>query len=87
MVTDESDTPTKHKQTIQRSDLNVLIRFFRCEGTRVAEEINKADCDTTIDVQDKLKKGQSVLIGTMWVGTYSILLRCRDLLNSKCIVQ
>ena len=35
--------------------LDVLISFFWGEGTAVAEEVDEADGNATVDVEDELK--------------------------------
>jgi len=54
MVADESDTPSKHEQPIQGSNLDVLLGFLRRKCARVTEEIDKADGNATVDIQDEL---------------------------------
>lgn len=45
--------------------LDVLVSFFGSEGARIAEEINKADGNATIDVEDELQDHPSVQIDRM----------------------
>ena len=60
MVANESNAPSKHKQPIQRSNLDVLLGFFRRKCTRVPEEIDKTDGNATIDIQDELGQCQGI---------------------------
>jgi hypothetical protein len=54
MVSDETDAATEDKETIEGPNLDVLIGFFGGEGTTVTQEINEADGDAAIDVEDEL---------------------------------
>ena len=54
MVTNETNATTKNKQPIERPNFDVLVRLFRGEGAAVPEEIDKADSDAAVDVQDEL---------------------------------
>jgi len=58
MMADETNRTAKNEEAIQGTNLDVFISFFRGEGTAIAEEIDKADGDATIDVQDELYTGQ-----------------------------
>jgi hypothetical protein len=58
VVTDEADTASEHEQAIQCSDLDVFLSFFGSERTAVAEEVNEAHSDTSVDVEDELKTSQ-----------------------------
>ena len=54
MVTNETNATTEDKQPIERPNLDVLVRLFGGEGAAVPEEIDKADGDAAVDVQDEL---------------------------------
>jgi len=54
MVTNETNATTEDKQPVERPDLDVLVRIFGGEGAAVPEEIDKADGDAAVDVQDEL---------------------------------
>lgn len=54
VVTDETDASSEHEQPIQRADLDILVRFFSRKGTRVTKEIDEANGDTAIDVENEL---------------------------------
>ena len=54
MVTNETNATTEDKQPVERPNLDVLVRLFRGEGAAVPEEIDKADGDAAVDVQDEL---------------------------------
>jgi hypothetical protein len=54
VVADETDASSKDEQPVQRANLDVLICFFRREGTRVAKEVDEADGNATVDVKDEL---------------------------------
>lgn len=54
VVPDEPDAAPKYEQTVKRADLDVLVRLIRGERSTVTEQVDKADGDATIDVQDEL---------------------------------
>jgi hypothetical protein len=54
VVTDETDASSEHEQPVQRTDLDVLVRFFGRKGTRVTKEVDEANGDTAIDVENEL---------------------------------
>lgn len=47
---------------LETTNLDVFISFFSAEGTTVPEQVDEADGDTTIDVEDELDKGQLTFI-------------------------
>ena len=53
VVSNETDTPSKNEQAIESSDLNVLIGFFRSECTRVTEQVDEADGNAAVNIQDE----------------------------------
>ena len=54
MVTNETNATTENEQPVERPNLDVLVRLFGGEGAAVPEEIDKADGDAAVDVQDEL---------------------------------
>jgi hypothetical protein len=56
VVSNEPDTPAEHKQTVEGTDPDILISLLRCEGARVTQEVDKADGDAGVDVEDELWK-------------------------------
>lgn len=54
MVTNETDASTEHEQPVQRADLDVLVRLFGREGTGVAEEVDEANGNAAVDVENEL---------------------------------
>ena len=54
VVANEADAASEDEQTVERADLDVLVCFVRCECTAVAQKINEADSNTTIDIQNEL---------------------------------
>lgn len=58
MVTNEPNAPAQHEQTVEGADLDVLIRLLGGERARVPQEIDEADGDAPIDVED-----EGVLLG------------------------
>lgn len=55
MVTNETNATAKNEETVERANLNVFVGFFTGEGTTIAQKINEADSNATIDVEDKLE--------------------------------
>ena len=60
MVTNETNAVTEDKQPVERPDLDVLVRVFGGEGATVPEEIDKADRDAAVDVENELWLTKSV---------------------------
>lgn len=92
VMTDESNASSKNEQSVQGTDLDVLIGFFAGESTAITEQVDEADGDASIDVQDELKRrGIEVSEEPRGVNkeseTYSILLGSGDLLNSQSVVE
>ena len=56
VVANETDAAAEDEQTVERADLDVLVGFFGREGAAVAEEVDEADGDAAIDVQDELER-------------------------------
>ena len=63
VVTDETDAAAKDEQTVESTDLDVLVRLLGCERTRVAEEVDEADSNATVDVEDELRGLSEVDLG------------------------
>jgi hypothetical protein len=59
MVSDKPDAAAEHEQAVQRADLDVFIGLFRCKSTAVTQEINKADSNAAVDVENELHKGMT----------------------------
>ena len=59
MVSNESDAPAEDEQAVEGTDPDVLVGLFGCEGARVTEEVDEADSNATVDVQDELERGRS----------------------------
>lgn len=55
MMSNEPDTPSEHEQRGERTDANVLVGFLTGEGAQVAKQIDEADSDASVDVQDQLR--------------------------------
>ena len=53
-VSNQTDGTTEDEKTVEDTHLKVVFGFFRREGTAVTEEINEADSDTTIDVENQV---------------------------------
>ena len=55
LVKVEPNTPAEHEQIVEGTDPDVLISLLRCEGARVAQEVDEADSDATVNVEDGLR--------------------------------
>ena len=58
VVTDEADAAAKDEETVESTDLDVLVRLLRREGTAVTEQVDEADGDTAVNDED-----EGVLLG------------------------
>lgn len=54
VVRNQTDATAEHEQTVQDTHLQVILNFLGGEGTAVAEEINEANGNATIDIQDEV---------------------------------
>jgi len=54
VVSNETNTAAQHEETVQYTHLEVVFCLFGAEGTTIAHKIDKADSDSTVDVQDKV---------------------------------
>jgi len=53
-VGNQTNGTTEHEQTVENTHLEVILCLFRGEGAAVAEEIDEADGDTAVDVEDEV---------------------------------
>lgn len=53
-VGNQTDRATKHEETVEDTHLQVVLSLLVGESTTVADEINKADSNAAIDVEDKV---------------------------------
>ena len=58
MVADEADAAPEDEQTVESSNSNVLVCLVSAEGTAVSQEIDEADSNAAIDVEN-----EGVLLG------------------------
>jgi hypothetical protein len=56
VVSNEPDTPAEHEQTVEGTDPDVLIHLLGCGGARVTQEVDEADGDASVDIEDELWK-------------------------------
>ena len=54
VVADEADGATEDEEAVQGADLDVLVRLVRRERTTVSEQVDEADGDAAVDVEDEL---------------------------------
>jgi hypothetical protein len=50
----ETDASAEHEQTVEDTHLEVVLGLLARKGTAVAEEINEADGDAAVDVEDQI---------------------------------
>jgi len=53
-VGNQTNGTTEHEQTIENTHLEVVLRLFRGEGAAVAEEVDEADGDAAVDIEDEV---------------------------------
>jgi hypothetical protein len=51
---DEADAAAEDEESIEDTHLEVIFGFFLAEGTAVTHQVNEADSDTAIDVEDEV---------------------------------
>ena len=51
-VRNKPNTPPKHKQAVQHTIGQILLGFFSGKGTAIPHQIDEADGDGAVDVQD-----------------------------------
>lgn len=54
VMRNQSNTPTKHEQTVEDTHVQVVFGFLGAESATVPHQINKADCDAAIDVKNEI---------------------------------
>lgn len=54
VMSNETDRATEHEQSVQDTVLEVVFCLFCAEGATVAHEIDEADSDAAVDVEDKV---------------------------------
>ena len=58
VMRNETNTPAQHEQAIEHAILEIILGFFGREGSAVAKQVDEADGDAAVDVED-----QVVLLG------------------------
>jgi len=53
-VGNQTNRSSKHEQTVEHTHLEVVLCLFRGEGAAVAEEVDEADGDAAVDVEDEV---------------------------------
>lgn len=85
VVSNETDAATKDEETIESPDLDAFVGCFGGKDTTVVQEVDKADSDATVDVDDELG---GVSFGFVRNGgTYGMFLACGYFLNGKPVVM
>lgn len=53
-VGNETDASAEHEQTVENTHLKVVLGLFGRKGTAVAEEINEADSNASVHVENEV---------------------------------
>ena len=59
MVANEADTAPEHEETVESANADVLVCLISAKGAAVSQEIDEADGNAAIDVED-----EGVLLGS-----------------------
>jgi hypothetical protein len=51
---DQTDTASEHEQTVEHTHAQVVLCLFGREGTAVAQQVDEADGDAAVDVEDQV---------------------------------
>ena len=54
IMRNQTDGAAKHEQAVQHAVLEVVFGLFCAEGAAVAHEVDEADGDTAVDVEDEV---------------------------------
>lgn len=54
VVGNETNGTTKDEETVENTHLHVVLNLLGREGTAVAHQVNEADGNTTVDVEDEV---------------------------------
>ena len=54
VMRNQANTPTKHEQAIEDTHIHVVFGFLGTEGPAVPHQINKADCDAAVDIENEV---------------------------------
>lgn len=54
IMSNQANAPSQHKQSVQNAHIHVIFGLLGTESTAVAHQINEADCNTTINVQNEV---------------------------------
>ncbi len=54
IMRNQSNTPTQHEQPVQHAHIQVIFSFLRAESATVTHEIDEADSDAAVDVEDQV---------------------------------
>jgi hypothetical protein len=54
IMRNETDRAAQHEQAVEDTVIEVVLRFFCAEGTAVAEEVDEADCNAAVNVEDEV---------------------------------
>lgn len=50
----QTNTSTKHEQSVEDAHGQIVFGFLGTEGAAISHQINKADCNAAIDVENEI---------------------------------
>lgn len=56
VVTNETNATTENKEAVESTNLDVLVSFLWSESTTVTEQVDEANGNATVDVEDELEE-------------------------------
>lgn len=54
IMRNQADAPTKNEESVEHTHVEVVLGFLGAESSTIAQEINEADCNATVDVEDEV---------------------------------
>ena len=60
VVADEANGATEDEEAVQGANLDVLVRLLGRECAGVAQQVDEADGDAAIDVEDELRGSSDI---------------------------
>lgn len=59
-MSNETNATAENEEAVERTNLDVLVCFLTGESTAVAQQVDEADGNATINVEDKLGRLVSI---------------------------
>jgi hypothetical protein len=54
MMADETDAATENEESVERSNLDIFLRLLGGKSTAITEQVDEANSDASIDVENEL---------------------------------